>query len=211
MSDGMLAKRSPNRVERHDEALEVLLILRRRLLDRMAGVIVENREKLLNGTSRTNNPLASSADLAEMIRNLGEVDRAITGLAELGAGVGAMTNAGSNGNGNVSPDSECGIFSRFVELVRSSRFEEASQELSKTLAMPLDRVITATRFFARTLKTDPMLPSKLGRFLANVGDMTQADAIKTIMRLFGFQAVEARISIQALLAKPKPAPAAAAR
>ncbi|MBK8269173.1 MAG: hypothetical protein IPK83_13050 [Planctomycetes bacterium] len=116
-------------MNRHDEALEVLLILRRRLLDRMARVIVENREKLLNGTSRTNNPLASSADIADMIRNLGEVDRAISGLADLVSGNGSAAGAVVEGNGNGR--GECGVFSRFVELVRAARFEEASRNLQR--------------------------------------------------------------------------------
>lgn len=175
----------------------------------MARVIVENREKLLNGTSRTNNPLASSADIADMIRNLGEVDRAISGLADLGAGNGSAAVAVVEGNGNGR--GECGVFSRFVELVRAARFEEASQELAKTLAVPLDRVITATRFFARSLKTDPSLPMQLNQFQLVVGDMTQAEATRAMMRLFGFQAVESRMAIQTLLSKSKPAPAGAAR
>lgn len=199
MSDEKRGGRSLNQVKRHDEALEVLLILRRRLLDRMARVIVENREKLLNGTSRTNNPLASNADLAEMIRNLAEIDRAVAGLADMGHARGdeAVATALDSKNGN----GDYGIFSRFVELVRHTRLEEASQELSRTFQMALDRVTTATRFFSRTLKADETLPTQLARFSAAVTELSEADATKALMRLFGFQAVEARMAIQALLSK----------
>lgn len=199
-------------VNRQDEALEVLLILRRRLLDRMARVIVENREKLLNGTSRTNNPLVSQADLAEMIRNLGEIDRAISGLAEFATPPnGEYAVPPVPASESQSDPAAFGIFTRFVELVRKSRLEEAAQELSRMLAMPLDRVTTATRFFSRTLKSDPTVPAQLGKFWLTVGEAGEADATRSLMRLFGFQAVESRMALQALLARVKAAAVSAGR
>ncbi|HWL92903.1 MAG TPA: hypothetical protein VNT79_05160 [Phycisphaerae bacterium] len=186
-------------MKRHDEALEVLLILRRRLLDRMAGVIVANRESLLNGRSKTNNPLAADADLAEMIRNLGDIDRAIAGLADLSVGNGEC--AAPAPIAAVNPAEVCGIFGRFVELVQKTRLEEASQELSRMLQMPLDRATTATRFFARSMKTDATLPAQLGRFWSALGGMTTPEATRSIMRIFGFQAVEARMAMQTLMAR----------
>lgn len=192
-------------LNRHDEALEVMLILRRRLLDRMARVIVENRESLLNGKSRTNNPLTSNADLAEMIRNLGDIDRAIAGLADLSIPTGEYETPVA-GNGRNGPG-EYGIFSRFVDLVSKTRLEEASQELSKLLQMPLDRVTTATRFFARTLKADATLPERLAQFWTGLAELSEADATRGLMRIFGFQAVESRMALQALVAKARAAAA----
>ncbi|MBK8269174.1 MAG: hypothetical protein IPK83_13055 [Planctomycetes bacterium] len=46
---------------------------------------------------------------------------------------------------------------------------------------------------------------QLSQFQLVVGEMTQAEATKAMMRLFGFQAVESRMAIQTLLSKSKPA------
>ncbi len=202
MSVGKIPDRSNRNLNRHDEALEVLLILRRRLLERLSKSIVQNRETLLNGASKTSNPLSTSGDLADMIRNLGDIDRAVLGLAELSASNGEYSVTSKD---QESCPQEMGVFSRFVELIRKSRLEEASQELSRTLQIPLDRVITATRFFTRNLKTDPTLPRQLGALWSTVTEMSEAEASKTMMRLFGFQSVESRIAVHTLWARARAA------
>lgn len=167
----------------------------------MSAVIVENRNTLLNGTSKTSNPFSSNSDLSDMIRNLGDIDRAIAGLADLSSpAVDAAVN-----NAMTAAGEDFGIFTRFVDLVRNTRLEEASQELSRMLQVPLDRVITATRFFARTLKTDTTLPRQLGDLWEKIAEMSETDAIRTIMKLFGFQAVESKMAIQSLWARSRAA------
>jgi len=181
-------------LSRHDEALQVLLILRRRLLDRMSTTIVERKDSLLNGRSKTNAPLSSDQDLAEMIRSLSEIDHAISGLADIsrnGHGVADLAEVALDDQTN-------GIFGKYVELVRDDRLEEASRELSQVLQMSRDRVITATRFFARCLKADPACVRNLVDLSDAVAGDSDSEAMRIVIKTFGFQAVESRMAIDRL-------------
>ena len=179
-----------------EDALQVLLIIRRRLLDRMASVIVKNRETLLNGHSRTNNPLADNADLSEISRSLGELDAAIDGLADWHDEL-PSHNASKDTRPDPSIDNHAHVFDRFIYFVSASRLEEASRELARMMRMPLDGMITATRFFSRGLKADPELPDRLNKLCSRIVVGSEADCIRMLIQSFGFQAVESR---QALLA-----------
>lgn len=183
-------------MSRHDEALKVLLILRRRLLDRMATAIVERRESLLNGRSKTNSPLSSDQDLAEMTRSLSEIDHAISGLADVAEN--DSDSLDPFGDGIPVDSASVGLFARYLELVRGGRLEEASRELSKVFHMSLDRVTTATRFFARNLKADPRSAMNLAELSSAAQDESDSQAMRAMIKTFGFQAVESRMALEVL-------------
>lgn len=195
-------------MKRHEEALEILFILRRRLLDRLAEVVVSKRETLLNGHNHSDNPISSHSDLTEMIRNLSEIDHAIAGLADAvedsvppappkpdaqnnTVTTPAPVDLGATANGNH-------LFARYLKLLSSNRPEEASRELSRVLHVPLDRVNTASRYVARSLKADPTVADRVADLGYQITELDESEAMKQLMRVFGFQAVEARMAVQAL-------------
>lgn len=181
-------------MNRHDEALQVLLILRRRLLDRMSTAIVDRKDSLLNGRSKTNSPLSSDQDLAEMIRSLSEIDHAISGLAD----VSRNGHDVAGGEETVLDDQTHEVFGKYLDLVRDDRLEEASRELSQVFQMSRDRVITATRFFARCLKADPNCVRNLIDLADAVTGDSESEAMRIVIKTFGFQAVESRMAIAQL-------------
>lgn len=191
-------------MSRHDEALKVLLILRRRLLDRMATAVVERRETLLNGRSKTNSPLSSDQDLAEMIHSLSEMDHAISGLADVAENDAASLD--DNDLDALVDPAAVGLFARYLELVRGARLEEASRELSQIFHMSLDRVTTATRFFSRSLKADPRTAANLAELSAAAMDESDSQAIRAMIKTFGFQAVESRMALTVLRTRLNGAP-----
>ena len=185
------------------------MILRRRLLNRMASVIVENREALLNGHSEGNNPLGHNTDLTEIMKSLEELDGLISGLVPLTneetsesvpqASIPqidiepAAQQAKTQDHGNNDD-----IFLLFRNLVAKDRMEEASRELSKTLQMPLDRMVTATRFFSRAVKTDSTLSELLHRLCTHIEDWPEGECMRALVKTFGFQAVESQLAMKAL-------------
>ena len=196
--------RSHGTLNRHDEALQVLLVVRRRLLDRLASVVVERRSTLLNGSSPPNNPLAASADLVEIIKNLDKLENAIAGLA-------AVTEDDVRPAALPSPAPvqrevrTDNIFAPYCRFVSNNRLEQAARELSKVLHMPQDQMITATRFFARAVKADPSLIRDLAKLCDPARRWTEADCVRTLIKTFGFQAVESRTAMQALKDSPRSA------
>ncbi len=209
------------------EAVEVLLIIRRRLLQRMASVIVRNRTALLNGQSETNNPLAYHKDVAEIIKTLAELDGAIEGLAPLakedlrkmeamvaeaeesGAAARQDLRAAAPAAAAAQPAAALAptavprkdvpdLFRRFADLVSHERLEEASRELSRILGMPLDPMVTATRFFSRATKANSSTPYRLLQICKQLHQLSDAQCIKALIQTFGFQAVEARSAMLAL-------------
>ncbi len=184
-------------MNRHDEALQVLLVVRRRLLDRLASVVVERRGALLNGSVPPNNPLAASADLVEIIKNLDKLENAISGLA-------AVTEDDSRPSAlppAAPPQREVQdehIFAPYCRLVSKNRLEQAARELSRVLHMSQDQMITATRFFERAVKADSSLIRDLSKLSDPAGSLAEAQCIRTLIKTFGFQAVESRTAMQAL-------------
>ncbi len=181
----------------HEAALEVLLILRGRLLDRLATTVCDQRASLLNGSSHTHDPLLYAPDVAQMLRRLSELDAAIGGLTDRN---GSARPAGANGAARtaVKPDAENTVFSPFIELVTAGRLEEASQELARVLQLPLDRVITATRFFARMLKTNPGAAEALHPLARDVATRAENESVRMLIQTFGFQSIESRLALRAL-------------
>ncbi|MFQ5502486.1 MAG: hypothetical protein ACE5EQ_09330 [Phycisphaerae bacterium] len=173
------------------------MIIRRRLLDRMASVIVKNRETLLNGHSRTNNPLAGNSDLAEISRSLSELDTAIAGLANLSDDLPDRDIPDQLVAPSVEPH-QSHVFGQYIQLVSASRLEEASRELARMLRMPLDGMITATRFFSRGLKADPGLSERLNQMCSRIVEGSEAECVRMLIQIFGFQAIESRQALEAL-------------
>ncbi len=212
------------------EAVEVLLIIRRRLLQRMASVIVRNRAALLNGQSETNNPLAYHKDVAEIIKTLAELDGAIEGLAPLAkedlrkmeAMVAEAEESAARTEAPAPPippgraaaaatptaprKDVPDLFRRFADLVSHERLEEASRELSRILGMPLDPMVTATRFYSRATKANASTPYRLLQICKQIHQLPEAQCIRALIQTFGFQAVEARAAMLALKTRI-PAPA----
>jgi len=196
----------------NDEALQILLIVRRRLLQRMASVVVEHRDVLLNGSSRTNNPLATNTNLIEITKSLGELDNAIAGLAELddkNLPIEAVPQelSAENASGDKAAG---GIFSTFLQLVDEEKPVAASRELARVLQIPLDRVITATRYYARASKANADLTDGLRSLHTDIAHISEAEGVRRLIKTFGFQAVESRMALRTLLAIANPQTAIAA-
>lgn len=184
-------------MSRNDEALQVLLVVRRRLLDRLASVVVERRGALLNGSTPPNNPLSASADLVEIIKNLDKLENAIAGLAAVTEDDlrPATLPSPAPPQREVRPDN---IFTPYCQLVSKNCLEQAARELSRVLHMSQDQMITATRFFARAVKADPSLIRDLSRLCDPARSWTEADCVRTLIKTFGFQAIESRTAMQSL-------------
>lgn len=202
-------------VNKHDQAMQVLLILRRRLLDRMASIITENSSTLLTGNALLNNPLAANADLREILRNLQELDVAIDGMAsrirdDLSEPAPAIQSAPvvqpapAGPPAPSAPPPRADPFGEFKQLVANQRLESAAHELARILHMSRDRVMTATRFFSRALKADPCIADRLSNLCDHAGNGSEAECLRTLIRTFGFQAVESRMAMEALRAKTQP-------
>jgi len=189
--------RSHSTLNRHDEALQVLLVVRRRLLDRLASVVVERRSTLLNGGAPPNNPLAASADLVEIIKNLDKLENAIAGLAAVTED--DLRPAAMPPPAPLQRESRTeNIFAPYCRFVSNNRLEQAARELSKVLHMPQDQMITATRFFTRAVKADPSLVRDLAKLCEPARNWTDSDCVRTLIKTFGFQAVESRRAMQTL-------------
>lgn len=171
----------------------------------MATAVVERRDSLLNGRSKTNSPLSSDGDLAEMTRSLSEIDHAISGLADIAESE-QNGSAGFYGDPEHVDVSSVGLFARYLELVRASRLEEAARELSTLFHMSFDRVTTATRFFARTLKAEPLAAANLAELWAAAMDDSDTQAMRAMIKTFGFQAVESRMALHILRTRLNSAP-----
>ncbi len=200
---------SHSALNHHDEALQVLLVVRRRLLDRLASVVVERRGALLNGSVPPNNPLAASADLVEIIKNLDKLENAIAGLAA--ATEDELRPAALPLPAPVQREVQAeNIFAPYCRLVSKNCLEQAARELSRVLHMSQDQMITATRFFERAVRADSSLVRDLAKLCDPAGSWTEAECIRTLIKTFGFQAVESRKAMQALkdISKgPSPIPA----
>jgi len=180
------------------------------LLDRLASVVVERRSVLLNGGAPPNNPLAASADLVEIIKNLDKLENAIAGLAAVTEDDLRPTAAPSLAPEPREAPQPANVFSPYCRMVSKNCLEQASRELSQLLHMPQDRMITATRFFARAVKANPALIRDLSKLCDPTHDWTEAQCVRTLIKTFGFQAVESQTAMRALkdgATGPKPIPA----
>lgn len=173
-------------------ALDILITARRSLLDRVCRSICENKGAFEE--NETGGDSAFSTD-RELARAAGELVRLNAVLAVLEQET--ATESEDSAIGSV-PMRLPGSFARFVELVDSDRLEEASHMLSGLLKMPLDRMVTATRFFKRSRRANPRIVDLLWRLLDSVKDASSAQLMDLLVKTFGFQAVESGMAISAL-------------
>ena len=190
-------------MNKHDEALRILLALRRRFCDRLADAVIGCKDALLCETAadggKGTGPFACCLELDELAAGLRRLDAAIAGLQDApigGAASGPCPRLGGSDHDGC-PDHP---FDRFTDLVTRNRLEEASRELARILRMPRDRMVTATRFFARAIRADPAIARRLSELPQRVENASSAQCMSLLVETFGFQAVESRMAIRALQA-----------
>ena len=184
------------------EAVEILDTLRRRLANRLAVAVVTHRQQLLGRAAFLSSPLDCNTELAEISVGLRKVDQALAAMKHSrgAAGDRSLRETPDAGVSDNDPDA---VFDRFASLVERKRLEEASRELGRLLQMPLDRAGTATRFVARTISGNEDLSERLAVLHAQIKSGSAADSTRLLMRTFGFQAVESRMAMDALLSQPR--------
>ncbi len=184
---------------RHTESLETLATVRRRLLARLADTVVRNKATLLRNSrdGGEHDPFAGVADFAEIADGLVRLNAAIDGLQDT---AGANEHGSRNGSERVrgSDVRRDGTFDDFVELVERDRMQEAAQELGRILKMPLDRVITASRFFARAARAHPEIAHDLPQLCRQIKESPPEQCVRLLVTTFGFQAVESQAAIRQL-------------
>jgi len=185
---------------RPDDALEILLTVRERLQARLAEKVLAGKAALLDQETDHNDPLACNHDLDELATGLVRLAAAIAGLQRTSTGHDNSHEAHHEGCGDCHQIRQSTLFDYYIELVTHERLEEASSELARILRMPLDRMITATRFFTRASRSDPALPRQLRDLPSRIEKASSAQCMSLMVRTFGFQAVESRMAIQTLQA-----------
>jgi hypothetical protein len=188
-------------VSKHQEALNVLITVRRRVLDRLAETVTGNKPDLLRAAEADSGPFTALPDLQKQTDALYRLDSAITALRRLVRRTNSSASSPPTDNEGEHRDRPADTtFSRFIELACGKRLEEASRELARVFRMPLDRMITATRFFARSSQVNPDLVDQLADLPWRLKKASSAQAMSLLVRTFGFQAVETRMAVQALRA-----------
>ncbi|MBN2561577.1 MAG: hypothetical protein JXQ75_11665 [Phycisphaerae bacterium] len=195
---------------KHSQAVQVLLTMRRRLLDRLADAVTKNADALLHQSTDSHHRLACHHEIEEMATCLGSLDAGIMGLRDVSeGGNGPASRPGGTGETGHTHRNDR-TFARFVQLVKDDRPEEAAQELVRILRMPLSRLTTATRFFSRALRADPTLALSLSQLPERIENASSAQCMSLLVKTFGFQAVESRMAVQALRMPSPPSGGAAA-
>ena len=202
-------------VSKHHEALNVLITVRRRVLDRLAETVTGNKSDFLRASAGGAGPFTGLPELHQLTDALWRLDTAIAALRRLvrkanGAFPAPVPDDDDDAGGSRRAKADP-TFAWFIELVGEQRLEEASRELLRILRMPLDRVMTATRFFARASRVNPDLVPALAGLPRRLRSASSAQAMSLLVRTFGFQAVETRMAVQALLATSGAQPAGIAR
>lgn len=186
-------------MNKQDDALQVLLIVRRRLLNKIGSVVMEQRNALLRESADSSHPFAAVPQLVELKKELAELDQLIAALAEVPTKAVSTTEL-AKGNGEETTVNDQ-TFERYITLVKQGRMEEGSRALAGVLSLSLDAMVTATRFFARSLNTDPAAAHRLALLCEHLGDWPDRDCVKALMKIFGLQAVEAHNALTALRTK----------
>lgn len=193
------------------EALEILTAVRRSLAYRLSDAIVRNRRMLLEGAGVEGNPFSQNRALDEMIVGLGRLDSAIAALQISGRRPAAVpAREAASAPGHEDPSLRDGVFAQFTEFMTRGRLEEGARELARILRMPHDRMTTATRFFDRAARADPSIARQLAELPTRLENASSAQCMTLLVKLFGFQAVETRMAVQALQGNTSAAPSAAA-
>lgn len=174
--------------------MKVLARCRRKLADRFTDLVLAHREPLLESSCEDGTPFQCSAELDRTAQGLVRLARAITALETEQPTV-AEGRAATPHEAAASDDS---VFDKFSDLISRGRLEEASHELSRVIRMPLDRAITATRFYARTVQAHPEVAGDLDQLCRQVRTSPTAQCMRLLVTTFGLQAVESQMTIQAL-------------
>lgn len=190
-------------MSKHHEALNVLITVRRRVLDRLAETVTGNKSDFLRASAGGAGLFTGLPELHQLTDALWRLDIAVAALRRLvrkanGAFPAPVPNDDDDAGGSRRAKADP-TFAWFIELVGEQRLEEASRELLRILRMPLDRVMTATRFFARASRVNPDLVPALAGLPRRLRSASSAQAMSLLVRTFGFQAVETRMAVQALL------------
>ncbi len=174
------------------EALEILESARASLVERVCRGISECRHAFVDCDVIGETPFSTDRELARAAGALVRVNAVISALEQADHRTGAIRCV----DGPAQRLSDA--FARYVDLVRDDRLEEASHLLSSLLSMPLDRMVTATRFFKRARSANPQVVDGLWRLLDTVQDASSAQMMDLLVKTFGFQAVESGMAISSL-------------
>ncbi len=184
---------------KHHEALDILTKVRRRLLNRIADAVASNKSTLLRDRhgGDGDDPFAGVAHLSGLTDSLHQLNAAIDGLGGMTAtgGPDSHSRHGLDGGAHAR---RIGMFDRFVDLVRRDQLREAAHELGRIFKMPLDRIITATEFFARAVRAHPQTAYDLPELCGKVGKSAPEQCVRLLVTTFGFQAVESMAAIRRL-------------
>lgn len=178
-----------------EQAIKILTGIRSRLRDDLADQIVAEQQGMMLSTRAGADPLAADPVMDRLTRGLSNVNRAIAELQAAGGGRAAPkepSRASRPGSGRI------GFFSAFQRLVAVDRLQEAARELSRLIRLPGDCAFTATRFYARTVRSDPSVASRVNSMCEKVDSATVSKCMKTLISAFGLQAVESMTAIQAI-------------
>lgn len=185
--------------------MNLLLALRQRLVARTTRALLECESDLLKQAESSQSPLKFGLEVGVAAAGLNRVDRLLAAIENRQTTQGRPLDAATKPHDSVD-DAGKRAFERFVSLVSSVKVEDAARELSRVFQMPLDRAGTATRFFARAIRAKPQLADSLANLHQTLTGESSSLAMRQLMMIFGFQAVESQMAIEALRARlPRPA------
>jgi len=190
----------------YTEAMRTLLAVRRRLADQFAKEIVRHSTALTSSTMASDDPIGSVPELKSLCLGLNRIHNAISNLRLAGVSSssrGSMdarsaAKSASNNATSKNPHSAERAMEQIRRYVESEQYEEAGRMLSRLLHMPVDRAFTATRFFARTLQSDPQIFQQVLRTCAEIETTPSQQVMRTFVHAFGLQAVECGTAMMAL-------------
>lgn len=182
------------------QAMEILLTLRRRLVDSATRSILAQRNELLTTSETGDSGLKLDGESEAAIAGLSRLEPLIAALRACETSNQDQPEADATPRRPTSPVGDR-VFERFAALVSAVKLEEASRELSRIFQMPIDRAGTATRFFARAVRAKPALIDELPTLCRRLLDAPSSQGIRLLMAVFGFQAVESRMAMEALNAR----------
>lgn len=179
----------------HEQALRILGAARRRLARRLAECVIASEVRILRASKAGHDPMAAGEDLDRLTAGLERINHAIAGLRAT-AGRSRAAETADESPRTVSNNNH--VFAEFFGLVRGERLEEAARELSRLVQLPGDSAFTATRFFARTVKTNPAVISRVETLCGRIETTPEATCMDTLVAAFGLQAVESLNAVKAL-------------
>jgi hypothetical protein len=186
-------------------AMNLLLALRQRLVASTTRAILDRESELLKQAENPQSPLRFGREIGVAAAGLNRVDRLIAALQHCRIAQGQPVEDATKSR---PPTDETvrRAFDRFASFVSAVKLEDAARELSRVFQMPLDRAGTATRFFARAIRARPEMADSLASLHKVLAGESSSPAMRQLMMIFGFQAVESQMAIETLRAQqPRPA------